>query len=54
MLVRRAEQAPPPIAYVPPGAGILGRMWYRGMTEDTRRLLHPSRALSAVEIKCTA
>src|SRR5262249_2929703 len=44
VLVRRAEQAPPPIASAPPGAGVFGRMWYRGGTEDTRRLLRPSRA----------
>lgn len=44
-LVRRAEQTPPQeVVTAPPGAGILGRMWARGMAQDTSRLLRPSRA----------
>jgi len=45
VLVRRAEQAPPrPIVTAPPGAGIFGRMWARGLAQDSARVLQrPSR-----------
>ena len=42
--VRRAEQAPPapPAVTPPPGAGPFGRMWARGSSQDTARLVRPT------------
>ena len=32
---------PSPIVAAPPGSGVFGRMWHRGVAEDTQRLLRP-------------